>query len=248
MTTALITGATAGIGAAFARRLAADGHDLVLVARDTPRLDDLAREVQDRHGVAAEVLTADLSVRADTDRVAARLADAASPVAVLVNNAGFGVNHGFLHSDLAAEQQMLDVMVTAPLRLCHAALPGMVERDSGSVINVSSIAGWIAGGTYSAAKAWVTVFTEGLAVQLRGTGVTAIAVCPGFTRTEFHERADMDMSGVPPRLWLSPQDVVDRALADARRGRTVSVAGRQYQVLSLLAQYAPRPLVRRLRR
>ena len=247
MTTALITGATAGIGAAFARRLAADGHDLVLVARDRERLDKTAAELTRQHGVDAEVLAGDLSVRDDTDRVAARLADAASPVEILVNNAGFGVNEDFVGGSLAAEQQMLDVLVTAPMRLCHAALPGMVSRRSGMVMNVSSVAGWTAGGTYSAAKAWLTTFTEGLAGELRGTGVTATAACPGFTRTEFHQRADMDISSVPEFLWLNADQVVDRALKDARKGRAVSVAGAQYQALSLVAQYAPRPLVRRFR-
>ncbi len=132
------------------------------------------------------------------------------------------------------------------MRLSHAALPGMIERGRGQLINVSSVAGWITGSTYSAAKAWVTVFTEGLGGELAGTGVTATAVCPGFTHTEFHERADMDMSGLPEWLWLSADHVVKQALRDADRGRLISVAGRKYEALSLAAQYLPRPLVRRV--
>lgn len=245
MTRALITGATAGLGRRFAEVLAQQGHGVILVARDEQRLRALAGELTDRYGVETEVLPADLAQRPDVDRVGARLADADHPVEILVNNAGFGIEDGFRTSDLADEQAIIDVMVTAVMRLCHAALPGMVARGSGQIINVSSIAGWITGSTYSAAKAWVTVFTEGLAGDLAGTGVTATAVCPGFTRTEFHQRADMDMSGVPDWMWLSADDVVDTALRDADKGKVISVAGRQYEALSLAVQYLPRPLVRR---
>lgn len=246
MTTALITGATAGLGRGFAAALAAKGHDLVLVARTQESLAEVAKELQAEYGVAAEVLVADLSVRADVDRVADRLADADRPVDVLVNNAGFGIREPFIKSTVEDEQQLLDVLVVAVMRLTHAALPGMIRRGRGKVINISSVAGWITGSTYSAAKSWVTVFTEGLAGELAGTGVTATAVCPGFTRTEFHQRADMDMQGVPEFMWLTTDQVVSQALKDAAKGRAISVAGRQYEALSLAAQYLPRPLVRRI--
>lgn len=191
-------------------------------------------------------MSADLAQRTDVDRVAALLSGEDRPIQVLVNNAGFGIEDSFLTSSIDDEQAIIDVMVTAVMRLSHAALPGMVARGSGRVINVSSVAGWITGSTYSAAKSWVTVFTEGLAGELAGTGVAATAVCPGFTRTEFHQRADMDMSSVPSWMWLSVDDVVSQALKDSARGRTISVAGRQYEALSLAAQYLPRPLVRRI--
>lgn len=246
MTTALITGATAGLGRGFAAALAAKGHDLVLVARTQSRLDEVARELRAEYGVSVETLAADLAVRADVDRVSARLADSDAPVEVLVNNAGFGIEDPFTGSSVDDEQQLLDVLVVAVMRLTHAALPGMIQRRSGQIINVSSVAGWITGSTYSAAKSWVTVFTEGLVGELAGTGVTATAVCPGFTHTEFHQRADMDMSGVPEFMWLTTDQVVGQALKDADKGRVISVAGRQYEALSLVAQYLPRPLVRRI--
>jgi hypothetical protein len=248
MATALITGGTVGIGLGFARRLASRGHDLILVARDGDRLAQVARDIEDASGRSVRTVVADLADREDVDRVAELLADPASPVEYLVNNAGFGIREGFLDSSLDAEQRLLDVMVTAPMRLCRAALPGMVRRGSGTVVNVSSIAGWLAGGTYSAAKAWATTFTEGLARELHGTGVTATAVCPGLTHTQFHQRADMDVSRIPEWMWLDVDEVVDRALSDAAKGRAISVAGRQYRVLSLATQYAPRPLIRRFGR
>lgn len=243
MGTALITGATSGIGLAFARTLARRGHDLVLVARDRERLDVVAAELRG-HRVEVDVLVADLADRAQLATVEERLR--AQPVEILVNNAGFGVPQKFSTGDLEAEQQMLDVLVTAVMRLTHAALPGMIARGSGAVLNVSSVAGWITGGTYSAAKAWVTVFSESLSIELAGTGVHVTAVCPGYTHTEFHQRASMEMDAVPEWMWLDTQDVVDRALVDVRKGRPVSVAGTQYKALSLAAQYLPRPLVRAL--
>lgn len=245
MTTALVTGGTAGIGAEFARQLAARGDDLVLVARDGERLAAFAAELEQRYRVAVEVLVADLTDREQLALVEARLADAARPVDLLVNNAGFGVNQVFVGGELDAEQRMLDVLVTAVMRLSHAALPGMVARGTGGVINVSSVASFIAGGSYSAAKSWVTVFSESVDRQLVGTGVTVTALCPGFTHTEFHQRAEMDVDHLPDWLWLDAPDVVRGALADFRRGKPVSVPGAQYKALSTLARYLPRPLVRR---
>ena len=246
MTTALITGATAGIGAEFARQLAARGDDLVLVARDGERLQAYAADLSERHRVRCEVLVADLSDRAGMSSVAERLADAARPVDLLVNNAGFGVNQHFVGGDVEAEQAMLDVLVTAVMRLTHAALPGMVGRGTGGVINVSSVAGFIAGGSYSAAKSWTTVFSESIDRQVAGTGVTVMALCPGFTHTEFHQRGGMDVSHLPDWMWLDAPDLVRAALGDFRRGRPISVPGVQYKAITTLARGLPRPLVRRL--
>jgi hypothetical protein len=243
MSTALITGATSGIGLAFARTLARRGHDIVLVARDRERLDLVAAELRG-YRVQVDVVVADLADRSQMAIVEERLRN--QPVEILVNNAGFGVLQDFASGNLEAEQQMLDVLVTAVMRLTHAALPGMIARGSGAVLNVSSVAGWITGGTYSAAKAWVTVFSESLALELAGTGVHVTAVCPGFTHTEFHQRASMETEAIPEWMWLDTQEVVDRALVDVRKGRPVSVAGTQYKALSLAAQYLPRPLVRAL--
>jgi len=245
MTTALITGATAGIGAEFARQIAARGDDLVLIARDEARLHAVADELSARHRVRCEVLVADLADRAALRTVEERLADTARPVDLLVNNAGFGVNQHFVGGDVEAEQAMLDVLVTAVMRLTHAALPGMIGRGTGGVINVSSVASFIAGGTYSAAKSWCTVFSESLDRSLDGTGVTVMALCPGFTHTEFHERGGMDVSHLPDWMWLDAPDLVRSALADFRRGKTVSVPGAQYKAIRVLTGVAPRPLVRR---
>jgi uncharacterized protein len=242
--TALITGPTAGIGRGFADALARKGFDLVLVARDEQRLEAVAGELAQRFGISCEVLPADLSERSDVDRVAARLSDAARPVHTLVNNAGFGLNRSFLSSSVEDEQRSLDVLVTAVMRLTHAAVPGMVGQGTGLIVNVSSVASWITGGTYSAAKSWVTVFTESLAQELSGTGVRATAVCPGFVRTEFHQRAGMDVSGVPDFMWLDADQVVAQAFRDLAADRPVSVAGPQYKAFTALLRHGPRSLAR----
>ncbi len=247
MPTALITGATSGIGAAFAARLARDGRDLVLVARDSERLETAAA-VHRRRGVAAEVLVADLSTAEGRDRVATRLADSAAPVDLLVNNAGATQSRPFREADPAALQAQLDLNVTAVLLLTRAALPGMVERGRGAVVNVSSMLGLMTGSssTYTADKTWVTVFTEGVAATLSGTGVRAIALCPGFVRTEFHERAGIDAGGRQGPMWLDAERVVEECLADLARGKVVSVPSPQYKVMAALVDLLPRPLLRRL--
>ena len=244
MPRALVTGPTSGIGRGFADAFARKGFDLVLVARDVERLDSLALELTSTYGVDCEVVVADLSDRSDIDRVAARCADRERPVTALVNNAGFGLNRSFLRSDVDDEQRSLDVLVTAVLRLTHAAVPGMVERGSGMVVNVSSVAIWITGGTYSAAKSWVTVFSESLAQELAGTGVRVTAVCPGFVHTEFHQRAGIDMSSMPEFMWLDVEQVVSQAFTDLALARPVSVAGPQYKAMTALLRHGPRSIAR----
>jgi short-subunit dehydrogenase len=240
MTTALVTGATAGLGRAYAERLAQDGYDLVLVARDAARLRRTADALAHRFGADVEVLAADLSHPEACALVEERLADRGRPIDLLVNNAGFSVNQRFVTGDLGAEQLALDVMVRAVLRLSHAALGAMVTRGTGAVINVSSVAGWMPSGTYGAAKAYVIAFTEGLAGELQGTGVRAMVVCPGFTHTEFHERAGLDMSSTPGWMWLDADRVVADSLRDLEKGRVVSVPSATYKALSLVARHAPR--------
>ena len=244
MTTALVTGATSGIGLAYVHELAERGYDLVLVARNEDRLEEIASEISIRRGVTVEVLSADLSVRSNIDRVAQR--SSRSDIDLVVNNAGFGLNKSFTSSSVDDEQAMLDVLVTAVMRITHAALPGMLERNRGGIINVSSVASWLASGTYSAAKSWVTTFSESLATEHKKSNVHVLAVCPGFTRTEFQQRAGMETETIPKWMWLDVQHVVKKSLRDFGAQRPVSVAGTQYKALSLVAQYLPRPFVRKL--
>ncbi len=246
MGTALVTGATSGIGHEFARQLAARGHDVVLVARDEARLRRVAAELATAHGVHAEVLVADLGDRERLGVVAARVADPSRPVDLLVNNAGYGLRRSFLDDDVAVEEQLLDVLCRAVLVLSHAAGRAMRERGHGAIVNVSSVAGFIASGSYAAAKSWVTVFSEGLAGDLAGTGVTVTALCPGFTRTEFHERAGLKRVGVS-LAWLRADRVVATCLADVGAGRIVSVPGAGYKVAVALLRLAPRSVARNRR-
>jgi hypothetical protein len=240
MPTALVTGPTAGIGNAFARRLAATGHDLVLVSRDATRLAATAAHLEKRYGITAEVLPADLSTRDGMAAVEDRLRDAGRPVDVLVNNAGFALRKPYLANDIAEEERLLNVMVLAVLRLTHAALSGMVERKHGAVINVSSIAGFIPRGTYSAHKAWVTLFSEGLASRVAGTGVRVMALVPGFVRTELHQRAQMNMAGMPSFMWLEADRLVATAMRDLERGKRVSVPGGLYKLAAWFLPRLPR--------
>lgn len=244
MATALITGASAGLGLEFAWQLATAKHDVVLVARNEERLTRLAAQLEAAAGVRAEVLVADLSVRADVERVAERLRATERPIGLLVNNAGLGLNQRFVTGDLAAEESALAVMVTAVMVLSHAAAGAMVERGRGAILNVASVAALLTSGTYSAHKAWVRVFTESLAVELRGTGVTATSLNPGFVHTEFHERGEIDMAAYPEVAWLNAEDVVATGLADVRRGAVLSTPSLRYRTLSAAARIAPRSAVR----
>ncbi len=244
MPTALITGATAGIGLAFARRLAADGHSLVLVARDEQRLRRTADELAATHGVQVDVLAADLSDRAALLRVEDRVADSARPVDLLVNNAGYRLKTPFLDSAIADEEAMLRLLVVAVLRLSHAGGRAMAARGKGAIINVSSVAGFVSMGTYSAAKAWVTNFSQALSGELVGSGVSVLALCPGYTRTEFHQRGDLDVSGIPSPLWLDADAVVGTALRDLARDRVLSVPGLAYRLVAGTAGLLPRRAMR----
>ena len=246
MAIALITGATAGIGAQYARLLAKEGFDLILVARNKNRLASTAKSLNKEFGVKVEVLPADLTKPVQLEKVRKRLSDSRKPIEVLINNAGFGINKSFLVSDLSDEQGLLDVLVTAPMRLTHAELPIMKERNSGTIVNVSSVASWIAGGSYSAAKSYLTVLTESLHTELRPTKIKISALCPGFTRTEFHKRGRMKMSGLPNFMWLSAEEVVSKSWRDINAGKVISIPGWQYLILSSISRFGPRPMVRRI--
>ncbi len=242
----VITGASSGIGAEFARQLAARGHDLVVVARDADRLEALAVELRGRCGVEVAVMPADLTDETQRRVVEHRLRDG---VDLLVNNAGFG-NHGdFADLDIEAEDAEIQLNVLAVVRLTHAAVCPMLERRRGAVINVSSVAGLVPGlpnATYGGSKAFVTAFSESLHEQLRDRGVRVMALCPGYTHTEFHARAGIDTSGSPDRMWLTAEHVVRIGLKDLASGKAVSVPGSAYKAIAVVTRLAPRSLTRRV--
>ena len=236
---ALVTGPTAGLGRLFADRLARSGYDLVLVSRDEDKLREVADQLATSYDVSCEVLVADLVDREQLKVVEDRLADRTHPVDLLVNNAGFGLKRKFLHNTVEQEQAHLDVLVTAPMRLTHAALGQMTERHTGGIINVSSVAGTQPRGSYSAAKAYLNRFGEWAAHEYARDGVQIMTLLPGFTRTEFHQRMDVGRDAVPRLLWLDPERVVDEALADFDAGKRRSVPSKRYKVIATASKYIP---------
>ncbi|GAA3798951.1 SDR family oxidoreductase [Sphaerisporangium flaviroseum] len=243
MRTALITGPTAGIGSAFARRLAADGFSPILVARDERRLAETATMLHRRYGVPCEVLPADLSTEDGLTAVTDRLHKG---VDLLVNNAGFGHPGALLEVPVEDELTMLRVHCEAVLRLTLAALPGMRSRGRGAVINVASVAAFFTRGTYSASKAWVVNFSESVASEIIEPRVRVMALCPGFVHTEFHQRASVDVSGIPEFLWLTPDRVVNDAMRDLALGRWVCVPGAQYKAIVAVGRLLPHGLTGRV--
>ena len=241
---ALVTGATSGIGESFTRLLASNKYNIVLVARDLPRLQERAQALEEKYGVKTHVIQADLSTDEGCLKVEKYIAD--NQIDVLINNAGFGTNKAFTMSSLEIEQQLLDVLVRTPMRLMHVALPLMKQRNNGVIINVSSVAGYIAGGSYSASKSYLTVLSESLNTELSDTNVKVSALCPGFTRTEFHQRGRMSMKGLPTFMWLNSDRLVEKSWSDALKGQAVSVPGWQYKLLVLIVHVVPRSIVRKV--
>ncbi|WGD38264.1 SDR family oxidoreductase [Lysinibacter sp. HNR] len=247
--TALITGATAGIGAEFARQLARRGWNLVLVARNAERLEHIADDLQQRFQINVEVITADLTQQEQLKTVENRLRDRARPIELLVNNAGFGLKKPFEQNDLEEEQSHLDILLRVPMRLTHAVLPGMLERGKGRIISVASVAGFIPSGTYGASKAWVISFSRWANIFYRARGVKITALCPGFVRTEFHDRMRVSTEQIPEWMWLSPEQVVWEGLRDNYRGRAVSVPSARYKIAVALTRVLPaRVAVQRTRK
>ncbi|MET3804598.1 short-subunit dehydrogenase [Nakamurella sp. UYEF19] len=245
MPTALVTGATAGIGAAFTRHLAASGHRLILVARDEQRLRECRATLLSFGSPDVEFLVADLTVPSQRAQVSERLAR--GDVDLLINNAGFDVGKDFLEATEADLLAQLELNVTAVVTLTRAALPSMVARGHGGVINVASTAGLIPGRgtTYAGSKAYVISLSEGLAMSLAGTGVRVQALCPGFVRTEFHQRAGINMSAVPSSAYVDIDELVVTSLRDLRRNKILSVPGRLYSSMAVAVRLLPRGLVRR---
>ena len=248
MATALITGGTSGIGAAFARALAARGDDLVLVARNADRLSEMATELKERYAVSVETIAADLAVRDEVLGIAERLASVEQPIDTLVNNAGFAVHSKLTAAETTQHEYAIDVMIRAVLMLSAAAGRTMRQRGAGTIINVSSTAGFVAMGAYSAIKAWVTSYTEGLANELHGTGVKIVALCPGWVRTEFHERANINVGWIPAFLWLDADQLVADCLADAAEGKVISIPSKRYKALIMICGQLPRRTLRAVSR
>jgi hypothetical protein len=248
MATALVTGGTSGIGAEFARQLAARGDDLVLVARNPDRLAEFATELKDQYGIAVETLSADLGVREEVLQVAARLGSTEQPVDLLVNNAGFGIPGPMATDDTAAQEYGIDVMIKAVLILAGAAGKAMKARRQGQILNVSSTAGFVSMGVYSAIKAWVTAYSEALSGELARHGVTVTALCPGYVRTEFHHRASIRTGSLPGLMWIDLERLVTEALADVAKGKVISIPTRRYKVGIFAARHFPRAAVRAVSR
>ncbi|WP_345215341.1 SDR family NAD(P)-dependent oxidoreductase [Georgenia halophila] len=246
MGTALVTGATSGIGLELAWQLAAANHHLVLVARTAERLESTARRIRAAAGVDVEVLPADLATADGREVVAARIRRDERAIGLLVNNAGFGLGQRFVGGDTAREEQALAVMVHSVLVLSKVAAESMVARRHGAILNVASVAAGTAMGTYAAHKAWVVRFTEGLAAELSGTRVTATALCPGLVRTEFHASAGVDPSVWPSIGWIDVERVATAGLRAVRRGQVVCVPTLRYGAIAAVLKVAPRALVRRV--
>lgn len=246
---ALITGASSGIGDAFARLLAAHGSDLVVVARDEERLQALATELAAAHDVTVEVLVADLSDRAQLDLVVDRLGSMSSPIDLLVNNAGFGFAGDFIDLDPEVERSVVDVNVSAMHRLAHAAGTAMSSRQQGGILNVSSVAGFgpsPKSATYAATKAFVTSFSEALHMELGPLGVVVSCLCPGLTRTEFQQRAKFETDAVPDALWQTAEVVAEAGLRGLAKGKAVIVPGAQNKMLRAALKTVPSGVVRRV--
>ena len=248
---AAITGASAGIGATFARKLAARGYDLILIARRADRLQELADELARNNGAKCEIIAADLNVAPDLERVAQRLGRLPQ-LDLLVNNAGFGVRGRFATAEYAGQEGMHLLHVMATLRLTHAVLGGMVARRAGAVINVASVAGFLSSPgavSYGASKCWINAFTEGIWMELRGTKspVRIQALCPGFTYSEFHDVAGMDRAKLAPKSWWYPADqVVEESLAGLERDQVFVIPGFRYRLLVAIVNHIPRAWRRRL--
>jgi short-subunit dehydrogenase len=241
---ALVTGTTSGIGKSFCELLAREGYDLILVSRDLVRMNAQAETLISSYNIKIEILQADLTDVKQIDAVVNRCMDANKPIEVLVNNAGFGINSDFSKSQIELQAGLINCMIMAPMRLTHAVVKSMEKSKRGFIINVSSVAGYMAGSTYCSAKSWLTVFTESIYSELKNKGINIHAICPGFTKTEFHSRCEQDVTGVPDFVWLFPERVAVAAWNSVKKGKVICIPGIQYKGLVYLHQYAPRLIVR----
>lgn len=243
---ALVTGATSGIGNAYARELAKGGYDLVIVARTTERLESVAAQLRAKHHVGVQVLTADLATTDGIRDAVNVVTDTTTPIDLLVNNAGASLAGWFGTTDIADEDHQLDLLVRAPMHLMDAAIKTMAGRGGGQIVNVSSVAAFTPRGVYSAHKAWLLNLSRWANIHYADVNISVQALCPGFVRTEFHQRGEMDVSGVPKWMWLKADKVVKASLKDLDKGKAVSIPSIRYKMLATLAQYLPKGLVTRI--
>lgn len=243
---ALVTGATSGIGHAYATELAKRGYDLVIVARTTERLEAVADQLRSKHRVEIDVVTADLSTTEGVRKTVNKLTDTSRRIDLLVNNAGASLAGWFGTTDIADEDSQLDLLVRAPMHLMDAAIKTMAGSGGGQIVNVSSVAAFTPRGVYSAHKAWLLNLSQWADIHYADVNISVQALCPGFVRTEFHQRGEMDVSGVPKWMWLKANKVVLTSLKDLDKGKTVSIPTFRYKVLASLARYLPRGLVTRI--
>lgn len=246
--TILITGATSGLGAEFARQLAGQGHHLVITSRNPHQLVAKAQGLEAQYGINVETLTTDLSTTEGIEVVAARLRAREQPITMLVNNAGSGLATEFHESEAADELAMLKLLVEAPMLLSHAAIQSFLARGGGRIVNVSSVAGLIPEGSYGAAKAWSVSFSRWANTRYKAEGVTVTALCPGPVRTEFHSRAGIDTSKRPKWSWMDAEDVVREGLTAAADGRSVCIPSRRYRSLMTAARFSPDAVLERFSR
>lgn len=245
MAKALVTGATAGIGKEFAFQLAAKGYDLILVSRNNDRLNTVAREIKDKYPVSIQILVSDLGTDEGIKKTCALIKSEGKNLEYVVNNAGLGINKPFHKADLAEEVNLLNVLVKAPLEICHTAINQMLNSHKGFIINVGSVASWTTSGTYSAAKVWLTSFSESLNTNYQDSGINISVVAPGFTRTEFHKRALMPIDSIPKWMWLTTNFVVKEAIKAVEKGQAVVIPHLKYKFLYLVLRLLPRVIVRK---
>ncbi|MFM9095399.1 MAG: SDR family NAD(P)-dependent oxidoreductase [Actinomycetes bacterium] len=244
MKKALITGASAGIGLEFALQLAEKNYNLILVSRNQQKLTQIAQDISSKHKNINEVLVADLSTQVGIDLVINKI-KSDQDIEFIVNNAGLGINKPFHEASLNAEADLLNVLVKAPLEITHSAITSMLKRNKGFIINVGSVAAWTTSGTYSAAKVWLTSFSESLNTNYKKLGINISVVAPGFTRTEFHQRANMSIDSIPNWMWLSSKLVVRDSIKAVFKGKTIVVPSIRYKLLVGFLKIMPRSFIRK---
>ena len=242
---ALVTGATSGIGLEFTHQLADQGYDLILVSRNLTRLNETAIELKNKYSVNSQVLVADLGTDEGIKKTCDLINAEGKNLEFIVNNAGLGINKPFHKADLAEEVNLLNVLVKAPLEICHTALNQMIKFNKGYIVNVGSVATWTTSGTYSAAKVWLTSFSESLNTNYKGSEINVTVVAPGFTKTEFHQRANMPIETIPNWMWISTRLVVKDSLKAVLKGKAVVIPHIKYKLIYLLLRFIPRLIVRK---